>query len=151
MNTNTQMRNDQEMTAAQIGSWHEPASPVTLPIRRGQYSSKAAAPLLSDEQQLAFIRQVQIGNTLSLRKMIANNMHLVVDLVRPYNGRDLPLLKLIKEGIEGLTHALKHFVPEGDTSFSSYASLCIYHRIELAILTMDHPAAAAHAESAAQI
>jgi DNA-directed RNA polymerase sigma subunit (sigma70/sigma32) len=121
---------------------------MTFPIRRAQYPSKVGRPSLSDEQQLAFIRQIQAGDARALRKMIAHNMHLVIDFVRPHTDRGLPMLFLVKEGIDGLTQALKHFKPGSSSGFSTYASGCIFLSIERAVLDMAEGATAALATPA---
>jgi DNA-directed RNA polymerase sigma subunit (sigma70/sigma32) len=148
MNAKTRIQNDLEMTPDQGRHWYATSSPMTFPIRRAQYPSKVGRPSLSDEQQLAFIRQIQAGDARALRKMIAHNMHLVIDFVRPHTDRGLPMLFLVKEGIDGLTQALKHFKPGSSSGFSTYASGCIFLSIERAVLDMAEGATAALATPA---
>ena len=130
-------------------SAHLSASAGTFSLRRAHYLTKTGKPLLTAEQltaeqQRALIELIRKGDAGARRKMIAHNMHLVLDFARHYANRGPLLFDLVREGNQGLIHALEKFEPEGDLSFSGYAALCIRQHIECAIMSRNnssHPRA----------
>ena len=122
---------------------HLPTPVGTFSLRRAHYFTKTGMPLLNKEQltaeqQQALIRLVRKGDVGAKRKMIACNMHLVVDLARRYANCGSMPLDLIREGNHGLAQALEKFEPEGDYSFPAYATRCIRQNIERAIMSRSY-------------
>lgn len=120
-----------------------PTSAGTFSLRRAHYFTKTRKPLLAAEpltagQQQALIELIREGDAGARRKMIAHNMCLVLDFARHYANRGPLLLDLVREGNQGLIHALEKFDPEGGSSFSDYAALCIRQYIERAIANQDN-------------
>lgn len=143
------------------GIAHLSTSAGIFSFRRAHYLAKTGMPLsaaepLTAEQQQALIELARKGDAGARRKMIAHSMHLVLDFAKHYANRGPLLLDLVREGNQGLIHALEKFEPEGDLSFSSYAALCIRQHIERAIMSWSNssrprafmPAVATHAAPA---
>jgi hypothetical protein len=117
---------------------HFPASEGTFSLRRANYLSKTGKPLLAAgqltaEQQQELIELVRKGDAGAKRRMIAHFMQLVLDFTRHYANRGPMLLDLVREGNQGLIHALENFEPESGFSFPDYATLCIRQHIKRAI------------------
>lgn len=113
---------------------HSPAQTGTFSLRRAHYFTKPVKPLLTVEQQQALIELVREGDAAAKRKIIACNMHLVIDFAKRYANRGLEPLELVREGNHGLAQALEKFELEDDSGFPAYAALCIRQHIERAIM-----------------
>lgn len=124
----------QKAGIGQSGTGHLPASAGSFSLRRAHYFTRTRRQPLSAEQQLAFLRHVREGDTAAKRVMIAHHMHLVVDFARHYSNRGPAPLDLIREGNQGLIHALENYDPEGGFSFQDCARQCICQNIERAIM-----------------
>lgn len=111
-----------------------PASARSFSLRRAHYFTQSSKPLLNAEQQQSLIELIREGDAAAKRKMIAQNMHLVVDFAKHYANRGLAPLDLIREGTQGLIHAMEEFEPEGCFSFPAFATWCICENIERAIM-----------------
>jgi len=112
---------------------HSPAQAGTFSLRRAHYFTKPQKPLLTVEQQQALIKLAREGDDAAKRKIIACNMHLVIDSAKRHANRGLEPLELVREGNHGLAQALEKFELEGDSGFPAYAALCIRQHIERAI------------------
>ena len=66
--------------------------------------------------------------------MIEYNLCLVVNIVKYYLNRGIPLLDLVEEGNLGLIHAIEKFDPGRGFRFSTYATWWIRQSIERAIM-----------------
>ncbi len=108
------------------------AGPFSL--RRSHYFKKSRASFLSEERQQALIHLVREGDSDAGRKMMAYNMHLVIDFAKRYADRGLAPLDLIRFGIQGLIRAIDEFEPSGGFSFAGFATWCICQNIEAAIM-----------------
>lgn len=125
------------------GIAHLPTSAGTFSLRRAHYFTKTKKPLLAAEQltveqQQALIKLIREGDVGAKQKMIAHNMHLVVDFAKRYANSGPAPLDLVREGNQGLIHALEKFDPEGGSSFSAYAALCIRQHIERTITNQNN-------------
>lgn len=94
--------------------------------------------LLSTEQQLALMSLVKVDDPDAKQQLIAHNLRLVVNIAKRYSDHGVALYDLIKEGIQGLIHALKNFELEGGFRFAAYARQCIRHSIERAIMQQNN-------------
>ena len=134
---------EHSLAAKPARSRQVPTSAGSFSIRRDRYFSEAEKSLLTADQHRVMLKQAREGDLGARRQLIAHNMHLVVDFAKCHSDRGLTLLDLVREGTQGLIHALEKFEPEGGFSFSTYASWCIGHNIERAILNRNLPPAPA--------
>ena len=93
----------------------------------------AQKPLLSNEQQLALMSLVRVDDPVAKQQLIAHNLRLVINIARRYSDRGVELLDLVREGAQGLIHALESFELEGGFRFAAYAARCVRLNIECAI------------------
>jgi DNA-directed RNA polymerase sigma subunit (sigma70/sigma32) len=106
-----------------------PTSAGTFSLRRAYYFSKAGKFLLSMEQQRALTGLVKDDE----QKIIADNLRQVVSIAKRYANRGMELPDLIREGNQGLIHALEQLESAKSFKFSVYATWCICQYIERAI------------------
>jgi len=90
--------------------------------------------LLSNQQQSALLELVVAEDTDSKLQIIDHNVRLVVKIAKSYSQRGVDLLELIREGSQGLIHAMERFEVEGGFKFATYAARCVRQHIEMAIL-----------------
>lgn len=112
---------------------HFAASGGTFALRRDRYLNEAGnqQPNATQLQLLALYRA---GNDYAKRKLCADNMQLVIDVVKCYANRGVTFLDLIQAGNQGLNQALDKFVPEDGISFPVFVEQCVYENIEHAII-----------------
>ena len=95
-------------------------------------------PLLSNEQQLALMSLVKAEDPATKQQLIAHNLRLVVKIAKRYSDHGVALYDLVREGVQGLIHALKNFELEGGFRFADYARQCIRQSIERAIMRQNN-------------
>jgi DNA-directed RNA polymerase sigma subunit (sigma70/sigma32) len=134
MNEHACQENDASRGSQNPGNNHLPARARSFATRRAHYLSQSRKPSLTAEQQQALIRLAKAGDAGAKRKMIAGHMHLVIDFAKHYANRGAAPLELIREGCQGLIHALEEFDPMGCFSFMAFATWCICQNIEQAIM-----------------
>jgi DNA-directed RNA polymerase sigma subunit (sigma70/sigma32) len=110
-----------------------PTSAGNFSLRRAYYFSKAGKLLLSMEQQRALTGLIQDDEQDEKQKIIAHNLRLVVSIAKRYTNRGMELSDLVREGNQGLIHALEQFSSAKGFKFSIYATWCICQSIERAI------------------
>lgn len=120
------------------GTAFEHASGGSFSHRRAYYFAKTGKMLLSVEQQRALTTLIQADDPDEKQKIIVHNLHLVVSLAKRYIGRGLDLVDLVREGNQGLIQALEQFDSAKGSRFPIYATWCICHSIEAAILKQPH-------------
>ncbi len=125
------------------------ASVGTYSLRRAHYLAESTKPRLSVEQQFTLIQLFREGDSDAKRKLVAHNMHLVVDFAKCHANRGLSLLDLVRVGTQGIIESLETYDPEGDLSLSAYTSKCICRNIEEAIMNRNNSAAVLRAKTQA--
>lgn len=120
------------------GNTHEYASGGSFSLRRAYYFAKTGKMLLSVEQQRALTTLIQADDPEEKQKIIVHNLRLVVSLAKRYIDRGLDLFDLVREGNQGLIQALEQCESAKGHRFSIYATWCICHSIEAAILKQPH-------------
>jgi DNA-directed RNA polymerase sigma subunit (sigma70/sigma32) len=138
---------NQEIAAALINAQQEPtmieyAYSEELKPEAGGFEIKSIEvsqqPLLSAEQQLALMNLVKENDPDAKRQLIAHNLRLVVNIAKRYSDHGVALYDLVREGVQGLIHALKNFELEGGFRFAAYARQCIRQSIERAIMRQNN-------------
>lgn len=109
---------------------HSTSPGGTFALRRDRYFNEAGN-LQSSAELLELYRA---GNDSAKRKLRAENMQQVIDVVKCYANRGVTFLDLILAGNQGLNQALDRFVPEDGISFAVFAEQCICEHIEHAIM-----------------
>jgi len=90
--------------------------------------------LLSKQQHSALLKLVVAEDADSKLQIIDHNVRLIVKIAKSYSKRGVDLLELIREGSQGLIHAMERFEVEGGFKFATYAARCVRQHIEMAIL-----------------
>jgi len=125
---------DREIGADASGHGEMPTSAGSFLLRRAHYFTESGKPLLSIEQQHALSDLIRENDPAERQKLIDSYIRLVVKISKRYTDHGLVLIDLIREGNQGLIHALERFEPKGGFRFSTYATWCICQNIERAIM-----------------
>jgi RNA polymerase primary sigma factor len=89
--------------------------------------------LLTAAQEVELAKRVEKGDLAAKELMINSNLRLVISIAKRYQGRDLPLLDLIQEGVIGLNRAVEKFDWRRGFKFSTYATWWIRQACQRAI------------------
>ena len=90
-------------------------------------------PLLTAAEEVALAKRVERGDLAAKERMINSNLRLVISIAKRYQGRDLPLLDLIQEGVIGLNRAVEKFDWRRGYKFSTYATWWIRQACQRAV------------------
>jgi RNA polymerase primary sigma factor len=89
--------------------------------------------LLSPWEEVDLAKRIERGDRAAKERLINSNLRLVVSIARKHQGRELPMLDLIQEGILGLIRAAEKFDWRRGNRFSTYASWWVRESIERGI------------------
>jgi len=89
--------------------------------------------LLTAAEEVALAKRIERGDPAAKERMINSNLRLVISIAKRYQGRDLPLLDLIQEGVIGLNRAVEKFDWRRGFKFSTYATWWIRQACQRAI------------------
>ena len=95
--------------------------------RAGRY------PLLTAAEEVTLAKRIERGDLAAKERMINSNLRLVISIAKRYQGRDLPLLDLVQEGVIGLNRAVEKFDWRRGFKFSTYATWWIRQACQRAI------------------
>ncbi len=88
--------------------------------------------ILTREQEVALAKRIERGDDLAKRKLIENNMKLVIKLAGKYRDQGLEFGDLIQEGVIGLNRAAEKFDWRKGFKFSTYATWWIRQSMQRA-------------------
>jgi RNA polymerase primary sigma factor len=89
--------------------------------------------LLTAYEEIELSKRIELGDRAAKERLINSNLRLVVSIAKKHQGRDLPMLDLIQEGIIGLIRAAEKFDWRRGCRFSTYASWWVREAIERGI------------------
>jgi len=89
--------------------------------------------LLSREQEVALMQQVERGDSAARERIVSANLRLVVSIAKRYQGRGVPLPDLIQDGVLGLLRAVDKFDWRRGFKFSTYATWWITQSVQRGI------------------
>ena len=89
--------------------------------------------LLSPAEEIDLAKWVERGDRAAKERLINSNLRLVISIARKHQGRELPLLDLVQEGILGLIRATEKFDWRRGCRFSTYASWWVREAVERGI------------------
>ena len=89
--------------------------------------------LLTPGEEVDLSKRIEKGDRAARERLINSNLRLVVSIAKKHQGRDLPMLDLIQEGIIGLIRAAEKFDWRKGCRFSTYASWWVRESIERGI------------------
>src|SRR6266540_3005448 len=90
-------------------------------------------PLLTAAEEVTLAKRVERGDAAAKERMINSNLRLVISIAKRYQGRDLPLLDLVQEGVIGLNRAVEKFDWRRGYKFSTYATWWIRQACQRAV------------------
>ena len=120
------------------------AVPVREPVEGHEVSASTDAlslfmsragryPLLTAAEEVALAKRIERGDAAAKERMINSNLRLVISLAKRYQGRDVPLLDLVQDGVIGLNRAVEKFDWRRGFKFSTYATWWIRQACQRAI------------------
>jgi RNA polymerase primary sigma factor len=89
--------------------------------------------LLTASEEIYLSKRIENGDRAAKERLINSNLRLVVSIAKKHQGRDLPMLDLIQEGILGLIRAAEKFDWRKGCRFSTYASWWVRESLERGI------------------
>jgi DNA-directed RNA polymerase sigma subunit (sigma70/sigma32) len=109
----------------------------TISLRRAYYLIENGKFLLNTEQKYKLQNLIQAVNPRINTRLIIHNLRLVVRLAIRYTNQGLALVDLIREGNQGLIHALEKYTRNLDSGYSTYITWSICQNIELAVTSYE--------------
>ena len=94
-------------------------------------------PLLTYNQEIELFKKIQNGDEEARKTIIECNMRLVLKIASKYHTEKLDYLDLVQEGSIGLMRAIESYDYKRNLKFSTYATIWIKQKIQIAIFEKD--------------
>src|SRR5437660_11183142 len=112
---------------------HAPASSGTLDPLQLFMDAAGRHKLLTAADEVHLAKRIEKGDAAAKERMINSNLRLVISIAKRYQGRDVPLLDLIQDGVIGLNRAVEKFDWRRGFKFSTYATWWIRQACQRAV------------------
>jgi RNA polymerase primary sigma factor len=114
------------------GDWSEPTDGGSAASDAFQMLMRDARrhPLLSRAEEARLAQAIERGDLRAKECLVNSNIRLVVSIAKRFQGRDMPLLDLVQEGMFGLIRAAEKFDHRKGFKFSTYATFWIRQSIQ---------------------
>src|SRR5919198_305381 len=122
------LRAELEAREVEILAPVEPARPEHQPVTGSTdaltllMNSAGRYSLLTAAEEVALAKRIERGDRAAKERMINSNLRLVISIAKRYQGRDVPLLDLVQDGVIGLNRAVEKFDWRRGFKFSTYAT-----------------------------
>jgi RNA polymerase primary sigma factor len=125
-----EIRDDRSAAPAVTTYVNEELATATVDTLQLFLNEMSRYPLLTAAEEIELAKRIERGDEQARQRMINSNLRLVVSIAKRYQGRDLPLLDLIQEGILGLIRAVEKFDWRFGYKFSTYATWWIRQAVQ---------------------
>jgi RNA polymerase primary sigma factor len=102
-------------------------------IEAGKQAREELAQGGLSQKRLEELKNLVVVGNQATKELILANRRLVVSIAKTYQGRGLPFLDLIQEGIIGLIRGVKKFEYQRGNKFSTYATWWVRQSITRAL------------------
>ena len=117
------------------------ATDLMLKINESSFNHNGVSLLLllSKQQQHTLASLVRVDDPDTKRKVITQNLSMVVNIANRYSDYGVAVFDLIREGNQGLIHALECFDLESYFCFADHVARCVRQNIECFIMNQVEP------------
>lgn len=129
-----------EFETDEIKERHEAGKSIFDDDRAKIYLEEIADfPLLTSEEEIDLVIKIGEGDNDAKQRLCEANLRLVVNVVKRYLGRGIPLIDLIADGNHALICATEKFDLSKGVRFSTYVSWCVRQEIIRHIVELSRP------------
>ena len=85
------------------------------------FKEVARLPMMNPNEESEIARKAKNGDKKCIDLLITSNLRFVISVAKQYQGKGIPLVDLIQDGILGLIESIDKFEPDKGFRFISYA------------------------------
>ena len=85
------------------------------------FKEVARLPIMNPNEESEIARKAKNGDKECIDLLITSNLRFVISVAKQYQGKGIPLVDLIQDGILGLIESIDKFEPDKGFRFISYA------------------------------
>lgn len=85
------------------------------------FKEVARLPMMNPNEEGEIARKAKNGDKECINLLITSNLRFVISVAKQYQGKGIPLVDLIQDGILGLIESIDKFEPDKGFRFISYA------------------------------